>query len=134
MGLGSTLAIASTASASPASSLRPGLVIAPRPTMPSACASVSRSATGCGCSRTAQRGRRQIIARDASAASTPAPSGRSASTLNNNLRSSGAAVEIERIGKGRIGFAVGAAAADQSRPAGQIKPRRREQVPARGDG
>ena len=76
-----------------ASSLRPGRVIAPRPTMPSACASVSRSPTGCGCSRTAQRGRRQIIARDASAASTPAPSGRSASTLNSNLRSSGAAVE-----------------------------------------
>ncbi len=46
-----------------------------------------------GCSRIAQRGRRQIIARDAAVASTPAPGGRSASTSSSSRRSSGAAVE-----------------------------------------
>ena len=95
MGAGSTLSIALMASSggAPASRARAGVAIAPRPTTPSACASVSRSPTGPGCSRTAHLGRRQIIARDASVASTPAPGGRSASTSSNNRRSNGAAVE-----------------------------------------
>ena len=50
---------------SPASMRRIGVAMAPRPTTPTACASVSRSATGSGCSRADQRGRRHTIARDA---------------------------------------------------------------------
>ncbi len=95
MGSGSTLSIAATTSSAgpPASIFRAAEAIAPRPTTPSACASVSRSPTGSGCRRTAHRGRRQIIARDAEMASTPDPAGRSASTSSSNRRSSGAAVE-----------------------------------------
>ena len=38
----------------------------------------------------------------------------------------------QRIRQRRIGFAVGAAAADQTRPARQVQPRRRQQVPLGG--
>ena len=77
IGLGSARVIASIATAgstASSSSVRPGVLIAPRPTRPSAWLSVSRSARS-GCSRLAQRGRRQISAADAAAASTPAPAG-----------------------------------------------------------
>ncbi|COZ71566.1 Uncharacterised protein [Mycobacterium tuberculosis] len=69
------------------------MLIAPRPTRPSAWPSVSRSAIGAGCNRLAQRGRRQISVADARDASTPAPAGSSASMPSNSRRSSGAAVE-----------------------------------------
>ncbi|ETB43515.1 hypothetical protein O974_18085 [Mycobacterium avium 11-0986] len=69
------------------------MLIAPRPTRPRAWASRSRSATGSGCNRLAQRGRRQISAADAEVASTPAPGGSSDSMPSSSRRSSGAAVE-----------------------------------------
>ncbi len=92
---GSALAIAAitASSLSPASSSRSGPASAPRPTAPTACASVSRSATGSGCSRTDQRGRCHTIAADALAALTPEPGGRPASVFRSSLRSRGAAVE-----------------------------------------
>ena len=110
MGLGIARVIASTAapaSDGSSSSARPGVLIAPRPTIPSAWPSASRSATGPGCSRRAHRGRRQISAADAEAASTPAPAGSSASMPSSSRRSSGAAVEYSESDSAPYGLASG---------------------------
>ena len=59
----------------------------------------------------------------------PRPAGRSASMLQQQPPVQRGGRGEQRIRKRRIGFAVGAAAADQTRPAGQLQPRRRQQVP-----
>ncbi len=108
MGAGSALVIAAiAASGSSESRARAGEVMAPRPSKPTACASSSSCATGPGCSRADQRGRRQIIARDASAASTDVPVSNSASVLSNSRRSSGAAVEYSESDSAAKGLPSG---------------------------
>ena len=88
----------------PRSAPVPGDVSAPRPTSPSAVASSSRSPTGPGCSRSDQRGRRHNSIRDASAASSPARTGNSASRPSSSRRSSGAAVENNASESAAIGL------------------------------
>ena len=109
-----------------------GAVIAPRPTTPSACASVSRSPTG---SRL-QPHRPAGAPPDHRARRLGGVDARARRQVGEHVqqqppvqRSRGGE---QRIRQRRIGFAVGAAAADQARPARQVQPRRRQQVPFGG--
>ena len=109
MGAGRILSNAATtaSSGSPASMCRIGVATAPRPTAPTAWASVSRSVIGSGCSRADQRGRCHTNARDALSASTPAPGGRSARTCSSSRRSRGAAVENNESASAAYGLPSG---------------------------
>ena len=131
IGRGNTLSIALTTSsgAAPASSVRIGVAIAPRPDDADRVRLRQQCAYGSGCSRAAQRGRRQIIARDAAVASTPAPGARSASVVEEQPPVQRRGGGVQRIRKRRIGFTVGTPTPDQARPARQVQPRRRQQMP-----